>query len=83
MNATVLLPYDWAKPPQTPPEHSDRLLWHLAYRLHTEHQPGLDGRCRTLTCRGDRWPCEAFKLAQAGFLAATWHLRKPLDPRHP
>jgi hypothetical protein len=80
--SVVILPFDIANPPEDPPPGADRLLWILAYSLHSEHQPGTDGLCLAGSCGGinpNPWPCRASKLAQGGFVFATWHLRKPVD----
>ncbi len=79
----MILPYHLNDPPEEPPEGCDRLLWFMAWSLHVEHQPGPDGLCLAGSCGGARpnpWPCNGSKLAQAGFLAAAWHLRRPLEP---
>jgi hypothetical protein len=77
-----ILPCELANPPEDAPEGADRMLWLLAWSLHSEHQPGPDGLCLAGSCGGanpEPFPCPASKLAQAGFLVATWHLRTPVD----
>jgi hypothetical protein len=68
------LPYNPQNPPQEPPAGADPLTWMLAYALHVEHQPGVDGFCTAGSCRrpSNLWPCEALKLARCGFLDAAW-----------
>jgi hypothetical protein len=78
----VILPFDITNPPEEPPDGADRLMWILAFGLHREHQPDADGLCLAGSCRGanpEPWPCPASKLAQGGFVFATWQLRKPFD----
>jgi hypothetical protein len=73
---TRRLPYDPDSPPQDPPTGADRLVWMLAYALHVEHRPGVDGFCVAVSCRSESnlWPCEALTLARCGFLDAAWPL---------
>lgn len=78
----MILPFDIANPPEDPPDGADRLLWILAWSIHSEHGAGPDGLCQAASCRGiypQVWPCGASRLAQGGFVFASWHLRKPIE----
>ncbi|MFJ8203284.1 hypothetical protein [Micromonospora chalcea] len=43
---------------------TDRLLWSLAVDVAAAHQPGLDGACTNLQCRGQQGPCWALRTAR-------------------
>jgi hypothetical protein len=51
---------------RTPPpaDVTDRLLWALAVDVAAAHQPGPDGSCANLQCRGQRGPCRAPNTAR-------------------
>lgn len=70
------LPYDPDDPPAEPPRGAEPVLWVVAYALHAEHRPGVDGFCVAGTCRARLlvWPCHASELARAGLLQAVSHL---------
>lgn len=70
------LPYDPADPPADPPRDADPVLWVVAYALHVEHRPGVDGFCIAGTCRArfSVWPCHASELARAGLCQSVVHL---------
>jgi hypothetical protein len=81
----MTLPYDPADPPMDPPERCvSRLMWQLARRLHTDHQPGLDGYC--LVCRPYQfYPCGGRQLADVGLEVAyrqpdgaPWRVQLPV-----
>jgi hypothetical protein len=64
------LVFDPDRPPEHVPAGANRLVWALAYRVHADHQPDGDGFCRA--CGPLKaWPCEAYRLARAGFVAAV------------
>lgn len=73
----MTLPYDIDDPPEEPPNGADRLVWLLSWGVHQEHQPGVSSFCVAPTCTRQfaLWPCHQSRLARAGFLFATWHLR--------
>jgi hypothetical protein len=82
------------RPPQrpsdrTPPDDvTDRLLWALAVDVAAAHQPGPDGSCTNLQCRGQRGPCWALttarRAAQLARRAATsGPTGAPTAPRTP
>jgi hypothetical protein len=50
---------------RTPPpdDVTDRLLWTLAVDVAAAHQPGPDGSCSNLQCRGQHGPCRALHTA--------------------
>lgn len=79
-----------ATPPRTgrtprrpPPEDvTDPLLWTDAAKVAAAHQPGPDGTCSNLQCRGQRAPCPAARAAhRATQLARDTTSLAP--PRHP
>jgi hypothetical protein len=47
-----------------PDDVTDRLLWALAVDVAAAHQPGPDGSCTNLQCRGQRGPCWALHTAR-------------------
>ncbi|AEB42636.1 hypothetical protein VAB18032_07580 [Micromonospora maris AB-18-032] len=46
-----------------PDDVTDRLLWALAVDVAAAHQPGPDGLCTNLQCRGQHGPCWALRTA--------------------
>ncbi|WP_431884142.1 hypothetical protein [Micromonospora gifhornensis] len=46
-----------------PDDVTDRLLWALAVDVAAAHQPGPDGVCTNLQCRGQQGPCWALRTA--------------------
>lgn len=47
-----------------PVDVTDRLLWALAVDVAAAHQPGPDGACTNLQCRGQYGPCWALRTAR-------------------
>jgi hypothetical protein len=47
-----------------PDDVTDRLLWALAVDVAAAHQPGPNGSCTNLQCRGQRGPCWALNTAR-------------------
>ncbi|MFY1587039.1 hypothetical protein ACN267_21325 [Micromonospora sp. WMMD734] len=47
-----------------PDDVTDRLLWALAVDVAAAHQPGPDGACTNLQCRGQQGPCWALRTAR-------------------
>jgi hypothetical protein len=55
-----------------PADVTDLLLWRLGVDVAAAHQPGPDGRCRSLLCATETGPCAVFRAAQrAMHLART------------
>ena len=68
-----------------PVDVTDRLLWALAVDVAAAHQPGPDGACTNLQCRGQHGPCWALRTArraeQAARRATTSTHAPPPSPR--
>ncbi|MEO3773960.1 hypothetical protein [Micromonospora sp. B9E7] len=67
-----------------PDDVTDRLLWALAVYVAAAHQPGSDGACTNLQCRGQHSPCWALRTAQRAqqhARSATTTLAPPPSPR--
>jgi len=69
-------PFDPDRPPLDPPPACiNRLMWQVARRLFSDHEPGVDGGC--VICRPFQlYPCVARQLADIG-LAASCDARRP------
>lgn len=63
--------FDRNNPPLDPPSGClNRLMWQLARRVFTDHQPGSDGWC--MSCRPySYYPCVGRQLANLGLLTAV------------
>ena len=66
-----------------PPEVTDPLLWALAVDVAAAHQPGPDGACTNLQCRGQHGACWALRTAHRAAQHPRQVTRRPPAPVPP